>query len=153
MFADQVLEKIDRLGFGNIELHWGTTDIEIDLPWSSTDVAEIGIGHFAGAIDDAPHDGDFYALEMSGRLLNFSGGGLEIKERASATRASDIVSFEGASAGGLEEIKAHSQELTGAIPADETDGIADPIAKEGAEMRGGLEKIIGEVRWRNGFER
>ena len=76
-----------------------------------------------------------------------------MKEGASATRASDIVSFKGPSAGSLEEIEAHPQKLTGAIPADETDGIADPIAKEGTEMRGSLEKIIGEVRWRNGFER
>ena len=29
-------------------------------------ITEIGIGHFAWAIDDAPHDGNFDALEMGG---------------------------------------------------------------------------------------
>ena len=62
--ADQILEAIDGFRFGNVEFHRGLADVEIHLAGRAADVAEIGVGHFAGAVHDAAHDGDLHALEM-----------------------------------------------------------------------------------------
>ena len=71
-------------------------DVEIDLARRAADVAEIGVGHFAGAVHDAAHDGDLHALEMRGRGFDFRGRGLEIEERAAAARAGHVVGLENA---------------------------------------------------------
>ena len=43
-------------------------DVEVDLAGRAADVAEIGVGHFAGAVDDAAHDGNFDPFQMLGAL-------------------------------------------------------------------------------------
>ena len=41
------------------------TKIEIDLPGRAADVAEVRIGHLAGPVDDAAHDGDGDARQVA----------------------------------------------------------------------------------------
>ena len=79
VLADEVLEALDGFGFGDIEFHRGLADVEIDLAGGAADVAEIGVGHLAGAVDDTAHDGDFDTLEMEGGGLDAGGGALEIE--------------------------------------------------------------------------
>ncbi len=74
--ADEVDEAIDGFDFGDVELHRGLADVEIDFVGGAADVAEIGVGHFAGAVDDAAHDGDFDAFQVLGALLDAGGDGL-----------------------------------------------------------------------------
>ena len=50
------------------------------VPGAGKTLAEVGVGHLAGAVDDAAHDGDFYALEVDGGFLDAGGGALEIEK-------------------------------------------------------------------------
>src|SRR4051812_12047036 len=69
-------------GLGDVVLDAGLADVEIDLPRGATDVAEIGVGHLAGAVYDAAHDGELHALEVTGLGADALGGRLQIEERA-----------------------------------------------------------------------
>ena len=65
VFLDEVDESVYRLGLRDVELHWSLIDVEVDLVRSATDVAEVRICHLTWAIDDASHDGNAYALEVT----------------------------------------------------------------------------------------
>ena len=101
MLANQILESIDCFCFGNVEFHCGLADVKIHFAGRAADVAEIRIGHFAGTVYDASHDRDLYALQVQGGCFDFRRRGLQIEQRPSAGRASDIISFENARAGCL----------------------------------------------------
>src|SRR4051812_32611867 len=79
VLLDEVDEPLHGLPFWNIKLHRLPADVEIDLVRGSTHVAEVRIGHFARAIDDAAHHGDAHALEMAGGGADFLGRRLEIE--------------------------------------------------------------------------
>src|SRR5271154_3608736 len=63
VFLDEVHETIHRLAFGNVEFDGRFANVEIDLPRRSADITEIRVRHFPGAVDDAAHNRNFYALE------------------------------------------------------------------------------------------
>ena len=94
VLADEILEALDGFGLGDVEFHGGLADVEVDLAGRAADVAEIGVGHFAGAVHDATHDRDFYALEMLRAVFDASGDGLEVEQRAATGRASYVIGFE-----------------------------------------------------------
>jgi hypothetical protein len=94
VFADEVDEAVDGFGFGDVEFDGLLPDVEIDLSRRATDVTEIGVGHFAGAIHDATHDRDLHAFEMLRAVFDAGGDGLEIEKRAPARWARDVIGFE-----------------------------------------------------------
>ena len=104
MFSDEVDKTLDCLSLGYIETHRGFADIEVDFTGSASNIAEISISHFARAIDDAAHDGNFDTLEVIGAGTDVSGYFLQIKQSATATRTCDVVSLERATTGGLQNV-------------------------------------------------
>lgn len=150
VLAYEVDETLDGFGFGDVEFHGGFADVEVDLSGSAADVAEIGVGHFTGTVDDAAHDSDAHALEVSGRCADFLGGGLEIEKGAAAGRAGDVIGFEDAGACGLQDVVGEAKGLTrGSFSAHE-DCIADAIAKEGTDVLGGGEEGFEEIGFAGG---
>jgi hypothetical protein len=140
VLADQVDETIDGLGLRDVEFDCGFTDVEIDLTWCAADVAEIGIRHFARAIDDAAHDGDFDAFEMFGAVFDAGGDRLEVKEGAAAAGAGHVVGLEAPAAGGLEDIEGQAQALSRPGFFTDEDGVADAVGEQGSEDDGRSEQ-------------
>ena len=64
--------------------------IDGHLAATFSDVAVIGISHFAGTVDDASHDGNDHILEVTGPLLHGLERLLQIVHRPSATGAGDV---------------------------------------------------------------
>ena len=55
---DEVDEPVERLLLRDVPFDDFTPFVERDAPGCSPDVAVIGVGHLARAVDDAPHDSD-----------------------------------------------------------------------------------------------
>lgn len=127
VLADEVDKALNGFGFGDVEFHGGFADVEVDLAGCTADVAEIGICHFAGAIDDAAHDSDTNALEVASGGADFLGGGLEVEKGATAGRAGDVIGLEDARAGGLENVVGKAEGLAGSGFSTHKDGIADAV--------------------------
>ena len=151
MFPDEIGEAADGFRFRNIEFHGGLADVEVDLVRGTADVAEIGVRHFAGTVDDATHDGNSNALEMAGGGADFLCGVLEIEQGAAAAWAGDVVGLEDAGAGGLQDVVGEPQRLAGCRFATDEDRIADAVTQQRADvLRGGkqrLEEIRVTDRW------
>lgn len=140
--ADQVNQAVDGILFGDVEGNWRFADIEVNFVRGAADVAEVGIGHFAGAIDDAAHDGDAHSFEVAGGVADFAGGVLEVEQGAAAAWAGDVVGFKDAGAGGLEDVVGEAEGCFGVGFESHEDGIADAIAEQRAEMaRAGDESV------------
>ena len=84
VLLDQVHQAVHGFRFGNVELHYGLSDVEVDLARRAADVAEIRIRHLARAIHDAAHDRNLHTLEMLRAGFNAAGDGLEVEEGAAA---------------------------------------------------------------------
>ena len=142
--ADELDEAVVGLGLGDVVLDALLADVEVYLAGGAADVAEVGVGHFAGPVDDAAHDGDFDAFEVSGLGADALGGALEVEEGAAAAGAGDEFGFGDAGAGALEDVVG---ELGG---ADEVafgfDGydVAEAVAEEAAGEDGGFEEVVEE---------
>ena len=138
VFADEVYEAIDGLGLGDVEFYGCLADIEVDLARGATDIAEVGVGHFAGAVYDAAHDGDFHAFEVAGGCFDSRGGCLEVEKGAAAAWAGDIVGFENADPSGLEGVVGYAERLARSSVALHEHGIADAVAEKRADIDGGI---------------
>lgn len=115
--------------------------------------ADVGVLGFAGAVDDAAHDGEFelfdagvlllplghgfdeVGLDALGELLEVGGGG------AAAAGATGDLGHEGADAEGLEDLLA-AADLFGAVAAwgggeADADGVTDAGEEQGSEAGGG----------------
>ncbi len=79
MLPDQILETINRFRFGDIEFYGGFADVKIHFTWRAPDIAKVRVGHLAGTVYDAAHDGNFHALEVHGRGFDSRRRGLEIE--------------------------------------------------------------------------
>ena len=145
VFLDEVDEALDGFAFGDVEFHGGLADVEVDLAGRAADVAEIGVGHFAGAVDDAAHDGDLDALEVVGRFADFGGGGLQIEEGAAAGGTGDVVGLEDAVADRLQDVEREADAGAGAGLAADEDGVADAVAEQRADVGGGAEHGVEDV--------
>ena len=142
MLANQIFESIDGFCFGNVEFHRGLADVEIDFAGRAADVAEIGVGHFAGPIDDASHDGDLHAFQMQGGCFNFRGRGLQIEQRSSAGWAGHIISFENPRAGRLQNVVGQTERLSRRFLALNQNRVADAVAEQRADVGGSGEKSL-----------
>ena len=78
---------------GDVILNAVFTDVEVDLAGGAADVAKVGVGHFAGAVYDAAHDGELHAFEVAGLGADTLGCRLEIEECAAAGGAGDEFGF------------------------------------------------------------
>src|SRR5579862_4098909 len=72
--------------------------VEVHPARRGADVAEVGVGHLTGAVDDAAHDGNTHAWQMGGARLDAIGGAFQVEQRPSATRAGDVIGSAEASA-------------------------------------------------------
>ena len=110
-------------------------DVEIDLAGRAADVTEIGVGHFTGAVHDATHDGDLHALEMRSGGPDPRGGGLQVEQRAAATRARHVFRLEDPRARAWRMLYASRSVWPGAVSPC-TIRLADAIAEQRAEPGG-----------------
>ena len=140
MLANQILQTFYRFGFGNVELHRRLADVQIHLARRAADIPEIGVRHFARAIHDATHDRDLHAFEMRSCLFDSSSRCLEIEQGAAAGRAGDVIGFENARAGCLQNIVTQAQSLPRRFFSLNQDRVTDAIAEERANVRRGVEK-------------
>jgi hypothetical protein len=107
-------------------------DVEVHLTGRAADVAEVGIGHLAGAIDDAAHDRNLDALEMAGLALNALRRLLQIEKRPAAGGAGDELGLREAHPCSLQQIEGQpslGRIVEPARGAYELDGIAHSIAE------------------------
>ena len=146
MFANQILQPIDRFYLGNVELHRRLADVEIHFPRRAADVAKIGIRHLAWAVYNASHDRDLYALQMHCCGFNACGRGLQIEERPSTGRAGDVVGLENPGASRLEDVVGQSQGLTRSMLTLHQDGVAYAVAEERADVRRRGQERRQEIR-------
>eukprot|EP00965_Chrysotila_dentata_P236446 6201318-Pleurochrysis_carterae.AAC.1 len=58
--------KRARLLVGDGAAHDLLADVEVDLARRAADVAKVGVGHLARAVDDAAHDRDRHACHRGG---------------------------------------------------------------------------------------
>lgn len=147
MFFYQVDETLHGFAFRNIEFHRFFAHVEINLRRCASHIAEVRIGHFTRAVDDTAHHGDPHSLEVTGGGADFLGGGLEIEERAPAGWAGDVVRFENAGAGGLENIIGQTEGLAGRGLATDEDRIANAIAEKGTDVLGSGKQCLEEIRF------
>ena len=109
MLSYEIHESLHRIPFGNIELHGLLPNIEVYLTGGSTDITEVGVGHFTRAIDDAPHDGDTHPFEVGSGSLDEGRCFLEVEERSTAGGAGDVIGLEDTDPGGLEDVVGEAQ--------------------------------------------
>ena len=79
MFANEVGEAIDGFLLWDVEFDGLLADVEVDLAGGTANITEVCICHFTGAVNNAAHDGDAYALEVAGGSAYFLGGFLQVK--------------------------------------------------------------------------
>ncbi len=151
VFADEVHEAFDGFVFGDVEFDGGFADVEVDFAGGAADVSKVGVGHFARAVDDAAHNGDFDAFEVGGAGFDAGGDGLEVEEGASAGRAGDVVGLEAAAAGSLEDVVGELECGAGGGLTPDQDGVANAVAEEGAEYGGGGDEGVGGFLGRDGL--
>ena len=130
MLADEVREARNGLGLGDVEFHGGFADVEVDFIRCAADVAEVGVSHFAWAVDDAAHHGDAHAFEVAGGGADFLGGVLKVEKRPAAARAGDVICLKNAGACGLENVIGEPQRLAGRSFTANENRIADAVAKQ-----------------------
>ena len=123
-----------RVGFGGGDAFFdaGFADVEIDLSRGAADVAEVGVGHLARAVDDTAHDRDLDAFEMAGLRFDALGRALQIKERATAGGTRDVFGFRDANAGTLQDVIDERQVPLRILPCAELNTIAQTVAEERA---------------------
>src|SRR5690606_24817472 len=142
---DEVDEALDGLVFGDVELHRFPAYVEVDLAGGSADVAEVGVGHFTGTVDDAAHHRDAHALEMAGGLADLLGGRLQVEESTTAARTGHVVGFENAGSRRLEDIVAEPERLSGRLLALDENAVADAVAEQRADVPARGEEGLEEV--------
>src|SRR5436190_4538952 len=116
-------------------------DVEIDFSRSAADVAEIGIGHFAGSVDDATHDGDLHALEMTGLLADALRRRLQIEECAATAWTRDEFGFRNSRPRALQDIEGQFRGANRIEFGFDADQIAVAVAQEAAREKGGLDQF------------
>ena len=89
---------------GDVVLNTGLADIEVDFVWGTSDITEVGIGNFSGAVDDAAHDGYGNAFEVVCLGSDELSYALEVEEGTSTTWTGDKFSFCDTGTGSLKNI-------------------------------------------------
>src|SRR6266704_1045745 len=109
MFSNEIYQAINRFSLQNVKFNRRFAHVQIDLSWRAADVPKIGVGHFAGSVDDAAHNSDFHALEMPGSRFDTGSDSLQVEQRAATRRASSVFGFEGATTCCLENVVGQPQ--------------------------------------------
>ena len=104
MLTDEVHQAVHGFRLGNVEFHRCLADVEVDLARRAADVAEVRIRHFAWAVHDAAHDGNFDTLEMLGAGFDTAGNGLQVEERATARGAGNVIGLKRPATGRLQNV-------------------------------------------------
>ena len=100
---DEVEQFGYRLFLRNVLFHAHFIPVEGDLAWTSPHISIVGVGHLTGTIDDAAHDADLEPFQVAGGFLDAGDGGLQVVERAAASRTTDVFGLAGAQTGGLQD--------------------------------------------------
>ena len=140
--ADDLKKSLGCLFLWNILLYAILAAIEAHLAAGSADVAVVGIGHLAWAVDDAAHDAYLQACQSLGNLLvSFAGlvkgildaldGGRQVVERAAASGAGDELRLGRAQASGLQESVGHGDLVLRRLAERDAYRVADAIDEEG----------------------
>ena len=137
MLADQILKPVDGLGLGNVELHRGLADVEVDLAGSASHVTKIRIRHFARAVHDATHHRDLHALQVLGGSLDLGRGALQVEKRPAAGRTGHIIRFEDPATRRLQDVEAETQTGPWSRFSPHQNGIPDAVAKQRPNMNRG----------------
>ena len=110
-------------------MHAGLADVEVNFSGRAADVAEVGVGHFAGAVDDTTHDRELHSFDVSRLRADELGGRLKVEQGAAATGSGDELGLGGAGAGALKDIIGEGSRPHGIGFGFNADQIAEPIAK------------------------
>ena len=87
VLLDELDEPIIRFLFRDVALDAFFPYVQTNLARPRPDVAEVGVGHFAWAVDNASHDGDLDVFEVRHAGFDVLGSGLQVKQRAATGRA------------------------------------------------------------------
>mmetsp|Transcript_18965 Transcript_18965/g.48520 ORF Transcript_18965/g.48520 Transcript_18965/m.48520 type:complete len:498 (+) Transcript_18965:325-1818(+) len=143
ILLDQLDKGVARLLVRDGTLHDRFADIEVDLARRAADVAEVGVGHLAGAVDDAAHDRDRDAGQVARALGDLRCHLLQVEERAAAAGARDELRLHRPHARALQQAerrRAQRREREGIrLRRLHEDAIAEAVAEEAADLRAHLE--------------
>ena len=142
---DELDEAVEGLVGGDVVFNAGFADIEVDFVGGSSDVAEVCIGHFSRAVDDATHDGDGDAFEVVGFGTDALGDALEVKEGASTTGAGNKFGFGDPCSCSLKYVVGEGYGLFKIRLVFNGDEVANAVTEKVARKDTTLEKAIGEV--------
>ena len=148
---DESKETIDGFSFGDVALDALLAPVETDFTTGGTDVAVVGIGHFAGAVDDAAHDGDLEPDKVGRGGLDAGYGSLEVVERTATAGTTDVLGAGGADAGGLEDgegdvVTPGSRDglLAGRSGGPKHEAVCQPVEEERSGLGGSFEhEVLG----------
>src|SRR5581483_3486965 len=108
--------------------------IERDLAARLAYIAVIGIGHLAGAVDDAAHHGDAdVAAKMGGGRLDLGVDRRQVELGAPAGGTGDELDFGAAQAQRLQNIVTGRKLLDGVFGEGDADGVADALRQQRAD--------------------
>jgi len=65
--------------------------VQVNRAGAGAYVPIVGVGHFAWAVDDAAHNGDFEAFEVACTSPDAGRDFFQVEEGASTRRASDVI--------------------------------------------------------------
>src|SRR5438309_716784 len=65
VLADEGYQALVGFSFGHGFFDDFFAHVQVDLARRAADVAKVGIGHFAGAVHHAAHDGDLHAFQVA----------------------------------------------------------------------------------------
>ena len=112
---------------------------------SAANIAEIRIGHLAGAVHDAAHDGDLHALQVAGAGADALRSRLEVEEGAAAARAGDELGLHAARACALKDVVGELQRADGVGLGFDAYEVAETIAQQGAGKDRGVEQAREKI--------
>ena len=101
MFFNKIDEVLYRFFLGDVDTHRGMPDVKVDFSGGAAYITEVGIAHLARAVDDAAHDGNFDALQVTGCCANFLCSFADVVQSASAGGAGDVFRLAETYASGL----------------------------------------------------
>src|ERR1700733_13126230 len=94
MLSNEIHQPTDRFCLRNVEFHGLLADVKVDLTGCPSDIAKIGICHFARPVDDATHDRYRFPLQVIGGGSNPWRSLLQVKQGPPARWTRHIVGFE-----------------------------------------------------------
>ena len=123
---------------GDVALDHLTAFVKGYLASALAHVAVVGVGHLAGAVDDAAHDAYLQPFEVLGTGLDLLQGFLDVVLRASAGGTSDVFALADTCPHGLQDVVGNGDFLHGIFGEGDTDGVANAVDKQRPDACGTL---------------